>query len=43
MDRFLMILGFNKSIVDPNLYYYSVGNESLIFMTYLEILDTSNP
>jgi hypothetical protein len=25
MDGFLMSLGFNKSVVDPNLYYYSVG------------------
>jgi hypothetical protein len=29
-----MSLGFNKSVVDPNLYYYSVGDESLILMTY---------
>jgi hypothetical protein len=28
--------GFHKSVVDPNLYYYSVGDESLILMTYLE-------
>jgi hypothetical protein len=38
MDGFLMILGFNKSVVDPNLYYYSVGNESLILMTYSKSL-----
>jgi hypothetical protein len=38
MDGFLTILGFNKSVVDPNLYYYSVGDESLILMTYSKIL-----
>jgi hypothetical protein len=38
MDGFLMSLGFNKSVGDPNLYYYSVGDESLILMTYSEIL-----
>jgi hypothetical protein len=27
-------LGFNKSVVDPNLYYYIVGDKSLILMTY---------
>jgi hypothetical protein len=35
MDGFLMSLGFNKSVSDPNLYYYIVGDESLILMTYL--------
>jgi hypothetical protein len=34
MDGFLMILGFRKSFVDPNLYYYIVGDESLILVTY---------
>jgi hypothetical protein len=34
MGGFLMSFGFSKSIVDPNLYYYSVGDESLILMTY---------
>jgi hypothetical protein len=38
MNEFLMSLGFNKSVVDPNLYYYSVGDESLILMTYSENL-----
>jgi hypothetical protein len=38
MDGFLTSLGFNKSVVDPNLYYYSVGDESLILMTYSESL-----
>jgi hypothetical protein len=36
MDGFLMRLGFSKSIVDSNLYYYSVGDESLILMTSSE-------
>jgi hypothetical protein len=35
MDGFLMSLGLiYKSVVDPNLYYYSVGDESLILVTY---------
>jgi hypothetical protein len=38
MNGFLMSLVFSKSVADPNLYYYSVGNESLILMTYLESL-----
>jgi hypothetical protein len=38
MDGFLMSLGFNKSVADPNLYYYIVGDESLILVTYLGIL-----
>jgi hypothetical protein len=38
MDGFLMSLSFSKSVVDRNLYYYSVGDESLILMTYSEIL-----
>jgi hypothetical protein len=38
MDGFLMSLGFNKSVVDPNLYYYSVGDESLTLMTYSKSL-----
>jgi hypothetical protein len=38
MDEFLMSLGFSKSVVDPNLYYYSVGDKSLILMTYSESL-----
>jgi hypothetical protein len=31
-----MSLDFSKSVVDPNLYHYSVGDESLILMNYLE-------
>jgi hypothetical protein len=38
MDGFFMSLGFNKSVVDPNIYYYSVGEESLILMTYSKSL-----
>jgi hypothetical protein len=38
MDGFLIILGFTKSVVDPNLYYYSVGDKSLILMNYSERL-----
>jgi hypothetical protein len=38
IDRFLMSLDFNKSVVDPNLYHCSVRDESLILMTYSEIL-----
>jgi hypothetical protein len=34
MDIFLMRLGFNKGVVYPNIYYYIVGDESLILMTY---------
>jgi hypothetical protein len=35
MDGFLMSLGFSKSVVDPNLYYYIFGDESLTLVTYL--------
>jgi hypothetical protein len=38
IDRFLMTLDFSKTVADPNLYYYSVGNESLILMNYSESL-----
>jgi hypothetical protein len=38
IDGFLMSLVFNKSVVDPNLYYYIVGDESLILVTYSESL-----
>jgi hypothetical protein len=45
IDGFLMSLGSNKSITDPNLYYYIVGDESLILMTYSGsvLLDTRKP
>jgi hypothetical protein len=35
-------LSFNKGIAYPNLYYYSVGNKSLILMTYSESLVVEN-
>jgi hypothetical protein len=38
MDGFLMSFGFRKSVANPNLYYYNVGDESLFLMTYLESL-----
>jgi hypothetical protein len=38
MDGFLMSLGFNKSVVDPNLYYYIVGDECLILVLYVDDL-----
>jgi hypothetical protein len=37
-DRFLMSLDFSKSVVDQNLYHYSVGDESLIMMTFSKII-----
>jgi hypothetical protein len=33
-----MSLDFIKKVVDPNLYYYGVGDESLILMTYSKSL-----
>jgi hypothetical protein len=38
MDGFLMSLGFNKSAVDPNLYYHIDGNECLILVLYVDDL-----
>jgi hypothetical protein len=38
MDGFLMILGFNKSVDDPNLYYHIVGNKCLILVLYVDEL-----
>jgi hypothetical protein len=34
IDEFLRSFGFSKGVVNPNLYYYIVGDESLILMTY---------
>jgi hypothetical protein len=42
MNGLLMSMGFSKSVVDPNLYYYSVRDESLILMTYSESLVVEN-
>ena len=33
-----MSLGFNKSVVDPNLYYKTVNGESLILVLYVDEL-----
>ena len=38
MDGFLMSLGFNKSAIDPNLYYHIDGNECLILVLYVDDL-----
>jgi hypothetical protein len=33
-----MSLGFNKSVVDPNLYYKTVNDEALILVLYIDDL-----
>jgi hypothetical protein len=33
-----MSLGFNKSVVDPNLYYKIVNGESMILVLYADVL-----
>jgi hypothetical protein len=38
IDGHLMILGFNKSVIDPILYYKIVNGESLILVLYIEDL-----
>jgi hypothetical protein len=38
MDGFVMSLGFNKSVIDPNLYYHIDGNECLILVLYVDDL-----
>jgi hypothetical protein len=38
IDGYLMSLGFNKSVVDPNLYYNIVGDECLILVLYVDDL-----
>jgi hypothetical protein len=38
MEGFLMSSCLSKIIFYPNLYYYSVGDESLILMTYSKSL-----
>jgi hypothetical protein len=35
IDGYLMSLGFNKSVVDPNLYYHIVGGEWMILVLYV--------
>jgi hypothetical protein len=41
IDGHLMSLGFNKSVVDPNLYNKTVNGESLILVLYID--DYSSP
>jgi hypothetical protein len=36
IDGYLMSLGFNESVVDPNLYYHIVGDECLILVLYVD-------
>jgi hypothetical protein len=38
IDGYLMSLGFNKSVVDPNLYYNIVGDECLILVLFVDDL-----
>jgi hypothetical protein len=38
IDGYLMSLGFNKSVADPNLYYHIVGDEYLILVLYVDDL-----
>jgi hypothetical protein len=38
IDGHLMSLGFNKSVVDPNLYYKTVNGEALILVLYINDL-----
>jgi hypothetical protein len=38
IDEYLMSLGFDKSVVDPNLYYHIVGDECLILVLYVDDL-----
>jgi hypothetical protein len=44
IDRYLISLDFSESVVDPSLYHYCIGDESLILMTYSKsVVVTSNP
>ena len=38
IDGHLISLGFNKSVVDPNLYYKTVNVEALILVLYVDDL-----
>jgi hypothetical protein len=38
IDGYLMSLGLNKRVVDPNLYYHIVGDECLILVMYVDDL-----
>jgi hypothetical protein len=37
-DGFLMSLGVNKSVANPNLYHHIVGDECLILVLYVDDL-----
>ena len=36
IDGYMLSLGFNKSVVDPNLYYKVDGDEHLILVLYID-------
>jgi hypothetical protein len=38
IDGYLMSFGFNKSVVDPNLYYHIVGYKCLVLALYVDYL-----
>jgi hypothetical protein len=38
IDGHMMILGFNKSVSNPNIYYTTVNGESLILVLYVDDL-----
>jgi hypothetical protein len=38
IDGHLTILGFNKSVVDPSLYYKTIDGEALILVLYIDDL-----
>ena len=38
IDGYLMSLGINKSVVDPNLYYHIVGDDFFILVLYVDDL-----
>jgi hypothetical protein len=42
IDGHLMILGFIKSVVDPNLYYKIANGESFILVLYVDDLFLTN-
>ena len=38
IDGYLMSLGLNKSVIDPNRYYKIVGDECMILVLYIDDL-----
>jgi hypothetical protein len=42
IDGHLMSLGFNKSVVDPNIYYKTINDEALILVLYVYDLFLTN-